>query len=91
MEKSEVSINGLSYPSEFLETNYTPGSVQAMVAYRWFLDNIGITNTDTHIGISPEEFNKNCFMLPFDLTPRGVSLYLRKIPYKIIFKFIKIG
>ena len=39
--------------------------------YRWFLDNVGIADTDSDVGIPPDMFTKSMFMLPFDLTPRG--------------------
>ena len=47
-----------------------------MNAFRWFLDNVGILDNNCDIGISAEEYRSNLFMIPFDLSPRGVRYIL---------------
>lgn len=72
--ESYITINGFPYPSEPIRTNFTANKNDIMGAFRWFLDNVGILENDCDIGISVEEFKSNLFMIPFDLSPRGVSI-----------------
>ena len=66
---THLTISGFSYPAESIKYNMT--NLEHMPGYRWFLDNIGIGAEDTDIGVSVEEYYKNLFLIPFDLSPRG--------------------
>ena len=71
---SHITVNGFPYPSEPIRTNFTTNKLDIMGAYRWMLDNIGLLENDSEIGITSNEYATNLFMLPFDLSPRGVSI-----------------
>jgi hypothetical protein len=68
--EANVIVSGRSYPSEPIKYNFDNDD-GLMTAYRWFLDNIGISNSDTDIGITAEQYFANHFLLPFDLSARG--------------------
>ena len=73
--EAHITINGFPYPSEPIRSDFSAGRIDSMNAFRWFLDNVGILDNDCDIGITAEEFRSNLFMIPFDLSPRGVSIF----------------
>ena len=67
--EASLNISGFPYPSEPVKYNFGEGDI--MPGYRWFLDNIGIGDSDTDIGMTAEQYTTSYFLLPFDLSPRG--------------------
>ena len=74
--EAHITVNGFPYPSEPVRMNFTANKIDCMNAFRLFLDNVGILDNDCDIGISAEEYRSNLFMIPFDLSPRGVRYIL---------------
>ena len=72
--ESNCLINGFPYPFEPIKTNFTENNIIIMDAYKYFLDNIGIGDTDCEVGIDVTKYRTNLFAIPFDFSPRGVRI-----------------
>ena len=83
--EAHITVNGLPYPSEPVRMNFTTNKIDCMNAFRWFLDNVGILDNDCDVGISAAEYRSNLFMIPFDLSPRGVRYILELPLYKLLY------
>ena len=72
--ESQVFVNGFPYPMRATETNFTENKINIMPAFRTFLDNIGISDNDCDVGITPNKYMTNMFVMAYDLSPTGVRI-----------------
>ena len=72
--ESQILVNGFPYPMKPIETNFTENKINIMPAFRTFLDNIGISDNDSDVGITPNKYMSNMFVMAFDLSPTGVRI-----------------
>lgn len=63
---ASVTINGYRHPAASIKY----GPVNKHSGYRWFLDNMGLQESNDDLGISLENYYKSKFIIPFDLTHR---------------------
>ena len=59
--------NGMVYPSEGVKID-VPG-LDIVSAYKFFLDNIGVSHSDTEIGVDINDYFQGSFVMAFDMTP----------------------
>ena len=86
--ESQILVNGFPYPMKPIETNFTENKINIMPAYRTFLDNIGVSDNDCDVGITPNKYMTNMFVMAFDLSPTGVRISQIKNVYIKIYSKI---
>ena len=59
--------NGMTYPAEGVKID-VPG-LDIVSAYKFFLDNIGVSHSDTEIGVDINDYFQGSFVMAFDMTP----------------------
>lgn len=63
----QLYVNGEPFMTKVFQPNMSKNNF--FREYRWTLDNIGIQHGDHTNGITPEEYEKNSFMMAFDMSP----------------------
>ena len=69
---ASVTINGYRHPAASIEY----GPVNKHSGYRWFLDNMGLQESNDDLGLTLENYYKSKFIIPFDLTHRRDNGYV---------------
>lgn len=67
MNYCQLYINGEPFMPKVFQPDFA--KKKYLREYRWMFDNIGIQHGDHTNGITPEEYEKNSFVMAFDFTP----------------------
>ena len=67
--RAHLIINGYTHPAD--SVRYDKSTKNIFNGYRWFLQNIGIGQSNDDVEISMDKYYKDKFVIPFDLSHRG--------------------
>ena len=67
--RADLIVNGYAHPADSIRYDKTAKNI--FNGYRWFLQNIGIKQSNDDVDIDIEKYYKDKFVIPFDLSHRG--------------------
>ena len=76
-QRAHLIVNGYNHPAHSINIDETAGNIYN--AYRWFLNNMGLRNSNEDIQIDIDKYYKDKFVIPFDLSHRTDNGFMPQI------------